>query len=569
MSVSLASLQPSLTRLLARGADGGSVVPALHQLALELTPAVVSVLLRPDPITGQWTATSGSGLESLSLGPWLTTRAGSEATGRALSSDRPLVMPAVAREVPELATLVGTPACVMVPLIGAQPLGLLLLGLPDGAAIETAAAAMLGDAMVVALERARAAEELAQHRDVAELMQAFAGGGATPLTLVPALELLARGIARLMAADVVELWIHDRAARELVCAAASDPRGRVQAARIATADPAALIASALRRDRAELVTPPSRGALRWTEADDAGVLGTSVGLVVPLKGRRRALGVLAAYGIRLEPGSEVPLLDRANEIARQLSAVLENVQLLDDVVRSKGEVERLEQRLGQSEKLLALGQFVAGVAHELNNPLQGVLGHLELVRATRELSPAVSRDLAIVHREADRAARIVRNLLVFAGSGKLHRRPLSLNAVVTRVLRGRVAAHRAAGIAVTRRLADDLPKIKGDALLLHQALLNLVLNAEQAMPEGGRLVVATEAMADGSVRVSVEDDGHGLSPEVRSRLFEPFFTTKEVGTGTGLGLAITYGIVQAHGGAIEADNHAGGGARFAITLHAT
>jgi signal transduction histidine kinase len=542
-------------RLLARGLEVPSVVPALHQAALELTPAVVSVLVRPDPVTGQWTAMSGAGMETLALGPWLTTRQASEAAGRALSGDEPLVLGSLAHEVPELASLLGTPSAVLVPLIGVQPLGLLLLGLPDGAAIEASSAAMLGDAMVVALERARAAEELAQHRDVAELMQAFARGGATPMTLVPALELVARGIGRLMVADVVELWIHDRTARELVCAAASDPRGRVQAARVATADSTSLVAAALRRDRAELVT-----------ASDAGVLGTSVGLVVPLRGRRRALGVLAAYGIRLEPGSEVPLLDRANEIARQLSTVLENVQLLDDVVRSKGELERLEHRLGQSEKLLALGQFVAGVAHELNNPLQGVLGHLELMRATRDLPPALGRDLALVHREADRAARIVRNLLVFAGSGKLQRRPLSLNAVATRVLRGRAAAHLAAGITVTRRLADDLPKIKGDALLLHQALLNFVLNAEQAMPDGGRLLVATDALADGSVRVSVEDDGPGLSSEVRARLFEPFFTTKDVGTGTGLGLAITYGIVQAHGGAIEADNHSGGGARFAITL---
>ena len=559
MSVSASvPLQPRLTRLLARGAgaDGSPVVPALHQAALDLTPAVASVLIRPDPVSGQWNAMSGAGLETLSLGPWLTTTEGAEAAGRALSGDGPLVVASLSHEVPELAALLGTPACVMVPLLGASdPLGLLLLGTRDGAAVELAAAAMMGDAMVVALERARATEELAQHRDVAELMQAFARGGATLLTLAPALETLGRGIARLMAADVVELWIHDRAARELVCAAASDPRGRVQAARIATADAAALVASALRRDRAELVT-----------AGDAGVLGTSLGLVVPLRGRRRALGVLAAYGIRLEPGSEVPLLDRANEIARQLAAVLENVQLLDDVVRSKGELERLEHRLGQSEKLLALGQFVAGVAHELNNPLQGVLGHLELVRATHDLTPALGRDLALIHREADRAARIVRNLLVFAGSGKLQRRAVSLNAVVTRVLRARARAHRTGGVAVERQLAEGLPAIKGDGLLLHQALLNLVLNAEHAMPGGGRMVVRTEPVADDAVRVSVEDAGPGLSPDVRARLFEPFFTTKDVGLGTGLGLAITYGIVQAHGGVIEADNHDGGGARFLITL---
>jgi signal transduction histidine kinase len=241
----------------------------------------------------------------------------------------------------------------------------------------------------------------------------------------------------------------------------------------------------------------------------------------------------------------------------------------DITVESRLEAERavLERRLGQSEKLLALGQFVAGVAHELNNPLQGVLGHLELLRASQALPVALRRDLTVVYREAERAARVVRNLLLFAGSGRLRRRPLAINAVVARVLQLRSRAHKAAHIRVERDLAEGLPKVNGDGLLLQQAVLNLVLNAEQAMAGRGHLVVGTAMTQGGQVTVTVEDSGPGLTPEVKARLFEPFFTTKEVGAGTGLGLAITYGIVKAHGGTIDATNRDEGGARFAITLN--
>ena len=673
MSVSpSASALPALARLLARGEDPATVVSALHQAALDLTGAAASVLLRPDPASGLWVAVSTAGLETLTLDPWLATGAGAEAVGRALAADRPLILGALADDVPELADRLHTPACVLVPLVGAQqPVGVLLLALPSGHALDLDQVAMIGDAMVIALDRVRTAEELALHRDVRHLMEAFARGSASPLTQLPSLETMCRAVAHLAAADVVDVWQHDRRARQVILAASSDPRRRLASPPIPTADLSAPLAASLRRDRPELVTDSRADAL-----------GTNVGLVVPLRGRRRALGVLAVHGIRLEPGGEGALLDRAHEIGRQLSAILENVQLLDDVLRSRAELDNvfnslvdlvavtdragrivdanhafaarvgttrdaltdqslsellspalaewiagargpvwpgaaqvefvderlggtfdvtltplagldpttgglvlvardvtaasrleaerasLERRLGQSEKLLALGQFVAGVAHELNNPLQGVLGHLELLRASQALSAPLRRDLTVVYREAERAARVVRNLLLFAGSGRLRGRPLSINAVVARVMQLRERAHKAAGITVNRDLADRLPKVKGDGLLLRQAVLNLVLNAEQAMAGPGQLVIGTSVTQSGQLTITVQDSGPGLSPEVKARLFEPFFTTKEVGAGTGLGLAITYGIVHAHGGAIEATNRDEGGAQFTISLPA-
>ena len=238
------------------------------------------------------------------------------------------------------------------------------------------------------------------------------------------------------------------------------------------------------------------------------------------------------------------------------------------------EAERAElrNRLVQSEKLAALGQFVAGIAHELNNPLQGVLGHLELLRTTGAFPKALRRDMQRIYREADRAAKIVRNLLVFAGSRRLVRRRTSVNATLSRVLSLRAPALRAANIEVVRRHADVLPRVKADPLLLQQALLNIVLNAEQAIgAAGGRIETSTSVRRDASgaqVFVQIRDTGQGIPTAAMPRLFEPFYTTKEVGKGTGLGLAITYGIIQEHGGRISASNHPEGGAVFTVQLPA-
>jgi PAS domain S-box-containing protein len=235
------------------------------------------------------------------------------------------------------------------------------------------------------------------------------------------------------------------------------------------------------------------------------------------------------------------------------------------------EREELRRRLLQSEKLAALGQFVAGIAHELNNPLQGVLGHLELLRVTGAFPTKLRRDIQTIYREADRAAKIVRNLLAFSGSRRLSRRAVSVNAVLQKVLVVRASACRAADIEVVRHYDDQLPRVQCDPLLLHQVFLNLLVNAEHSIAATGRKgrIELTTAAAEGNrVIVSVRDTGGGIAADVVSRIFEPFYTTKEVGQGSGLGLAISYGIVQEHGGEIVAANHPDGGAVFTIELPA-
>ncbi|MCA1562528.1 MAG: PAS domain S-box protein [Acidobacteria bacterium] len=239
-------------------------------------------------------------------------------------------------------------------------------------------------------------------------------------------------------------------------------------------------------------------------------------------------------------------------------------------VRLQAEQEALRARLGQSEKLASLGQFVAGIAHEMNNPLQGVLGHLELLIQAPEAARPFRADLRRIYHDADRAAKIVKNLLVFTGSHRRDRRRLRIERVVSRALASRRLALQRLGIAVVRGRADDRTAVYGDPLLLQQAFLNILINAEHAIVEADgprRIDITTSRDATaGTVRTTIRDSGPGIPADVLPRIFDPFFTTKDVGQGTGLGLAITYGIVQEHGGTIDAANAPEGGAIVTVEL---
>jgi signal transduction histidine kinase len=236
--------------------------------------------------------------------------------------------------------------------------------------------------------------------------------------------------------------------------------------------------------------------------------------------------------------------------------------------RLEADREALRARLVQSEKLAALGQFVAGIAHEMNNPLQGILGHLELLIAHAAAAEPVRPELRRIFREAERASRIVRNLLVFTGSRRMKRRRLRVDRIIARALASRRVALERAGIEVVRRFPESIPTITGDPLLLQQAFLNIIINAEHAIAErgaGGRIETTVETH-EHQVVLTVRDTGGGFPDGVLPRVFDPFFTTKGVGQGTGLGLAITYGIVQEHNGAITCDSTPGQGTRFVLSF---
>ena len=240
-------------------------------------------------------------------------------------------------------------------------------------------------------------------------------------------------------------------------------------------------------------------------------------------------------------------------------------------VQLESEREGLRARLAQSEKLASLGQFVAGVAHEINNPLQGVLGYVELMLRSDKTNP-MRRELRRVMYEADRAAKIVRNLLVFSGSRRMVRRRLTLDRVLSSAISSRRTALTKSGIELVRQHPDE-PSLRKWRSPPSPAGVLERSDQRGARDHGHRRAGHDRGhhrkSADGAAVVTrIHDTGPGIPFDVLPRIFDPFFTTKEVNRGTGLGLTISYGIVQEHGGSIHAENIAGGGATFTIELPA-
>jgi signal transduction histidine kinase/ActR/RegA family two-component response regulator len=228
----------------------------------------------------------------------------------------------------------------------------------------------------------------------------------------------------------------------------------------------------------------------------------------------------------------------------------------------------IQSKMLQTEKMAAIGQLVSGVAHELNNPLTSIMGYAQLLLSRRENDERTA-DARMIYQEAERAGRIVKNLLLFARETKPERRPVNLNEIVERGLALRSYELKVENIHVVLELDPDLPTTLADATQLQQAVLNLVVNAEQAIQQGrghGQVRVRTFRISAERLALEVADDGPGIPPEVASRIFDPFFTTKPVGLGTGLGLSIVYGIVHEHGGEISVESQPGCGTKFLLEL---
>ncbi len=237
--------------------------------------------------------------------------------------------------------------------------------------------------------------------------------------------------------------------------------------------------------------------------------------------------------------------------------------------QAEEEMRRQRETLYQSEKLATMGQLLAGVAHELNNPLSVVMGQAALLRQSIRSKQQSERAQKIV-QAADRCARIVNNFLALARQRPPERQPVQLNQVVREAVELLAYPLRVDGVEVSFELTEELPILRADPHQLHQVVVNLVANAHQAMRETAtprRLRLKTGVSIDGQhVWLEIRDNGPGIPPELQGRIFEPFFTTKPPGVGTGLGLSLCQGIVENHGGRISVDSVIGQGAAFHVLL---
>jgi signal transduction histidine kinase len=252
---------------------------------------------------------------------------------------------------------------------------------------------------------------------------------------------------------------------------------------------------------------------------------------------------------------ERSLLD---SVAGEIALIIERQQIEEDK-------EKLQEQLRHADRLATIGQLSAGVAHELNEPIGSILGFTQLIQKDPGLSSQAKNDTEKIMRASLHVREVIKKLMLFARQMPPQKTRVNLNQIVDESLYFLESRCAKEGIKVVRQLSPDLPEIVADQAQMTQVLVNTVVNAIQAMPDGGRLTVRTGA-SDDYISLAVEDTGVGMEDKVIRQIFQPFFTTKDIGKGTGLGLAVVYGIVTSQGGTINVDSKVGQGTRIEIQL---
>jgi PAS domain S-box-containing protein len=395
----------------------------------------------------------------------------------------------------------------------------------------------------------------AKNRLLGVLTAAARPGSTLPQSSVDALRRLAPSIA--LAIDVQLLGEGERHRHE---------RERMLATALATMDQPVFVLSL---DRHVLYANDAAIREYGYSLDELTTMSVDVFVAsaVPIRAsddlsRTPANVVIAEHVHRRRDGSQFPATVALSFIRQDNGAPIGQVLS----VRNLTDERRIAEQLRQSEKLAALGELVAGVAHELNNPLAGISAFAQLL-LEEELSADQRESARLIKREADRAVGVIRDLLLFSRKAGPSVGPVDLNALVQLTVRLRAYSLRSSGVEVETDLDPSLPELSGDDQKLQQVILNLIVNAEYAMRRTAtkRLVIRTVREGD-TVVAEVSDTGTGMSDETLQRVFEPFFTTKPAGDGTGLGLSVSYGIIEAHGGIITVDSAPGRGATFRIVL---
>jgi signal transduction histidine kinase/ActR/RegA family two-component response regulator len=318
-------------------------------------------------------------------------------------------------------------------------------------------------------------------------------------------------------------------------------------------------------DRSGSIRRANRPFAELVGAPLAALIGRPWGAFVPpewVPDIRRALGQAAGTPKVVLGTDERSYCISTVPIARGDSSA--TVLLFDD----QTEQRRLQDQLIQSEKMSAIGQLIAGIAHDLNNPLASVVGFADFLSEARDVPAELMEPLSVIREEAERASNIVKNLLSFARKQERQRRPIALGALLDAtlsLLRNQLLGYH---VEASVELDTDLPMIVVDPNQLQQVFVNLINNAAQAIASTGRpgrIAIRARRQEDG-VNIDVSDDGPGMSRELADQAFEPFFTTKGDGHGTGLGLSISQGIVKEHGGQISLVTREGEGSTFTVHL---
>jgi signal transduction histidine kinase len=263
-----------------------------------------------------------------------------------------------------------------------------------------------------------------------------------------------------------------------------------------------------------------------------------------------------SYGTEVDlrkSNDEIGILARSfNEMSRKMAA---DIELL----------KQLNEQLVRTEKLASMGVLAAGVAHEVNNPLASISSLIQIMQAKASIDPEISERLGLISEQIKRITQVTKGMTDFARSRPSEKRFADINRIIEASLRLAGYDRSFQGLVITTELSEKIPELLVNEDQMQQVFLNLLLNARDAMPDGGEISVIS-AIAETAARIEITDSGRGIDRSIRKNVFDPFFTTKPAGSGTGLGLSVCYGIITAHGGEIDVKDAQNGGTSFIITI---
>jgi len=506
----------------------------------------------PQPLTDVRRA-----LDAPSLGPAVARERRPIAVEDVAAS--PYVDPELAAD-GDLRSLLGAPL-----LVRDEPMGVLIVTQTGARRRFTAAeierVMAVANQLAVAIDNARLFGETRRRAEELGLLLEVGRSLVASLDLDEVLEAGVRNLARIVDAPDGYLLLADRAAPHMVIRAAAGDHPELVGRNIPLEDDRS-VGPWVFQHRAPLVIEDAALDTRVDRALQAASGGRAY-LAVPLVVRDRAIGAVVISDTRGPRQFTQAQVERATAIANQLAVAVDNARLYEDLRRSYADLARAQDQLVHQERLAALGELAAVIAHEVRNPLGVIFNSLGSLRRLCQASGDAHMLLDIVGEEADRLNRIVGDLLDFAKPAPPTLRPEALDRVLDEAVAAALTDARDR-IAVERDVPGDLPLVPIDAHLVRQAIVNVVVNAAQAMPERGTLTVRARVVDEAAV-VELSDTGCGIPDEVRHRIFEPFFTTRP--TGTGLGLAIVKRIMDGHHGRVEVRARPGGsGTTFALHL---
>jgi signal transduction histidine kinase len=577
-----------LGRVLAQTLDPVAMAQEIADSVRALIGTHTAGLYRLDPDSGDIVAVALSGDVGPTQGRGVVFPRGTGVAGLAARERRPITTPNLLEDsrialTPEVRARIEQAtyrSVLSVPLVARDVvLGALSVGDVEGRAFtgeDIRFAQAVADQAALTLDNARLYVEATRRRREAEELASVARSLTETLDVAAVGRHIVEGVCSLMGATFARLRLREPDGSLRAVARAGEGPDFIGARH--TLPPGAGIAGRAVHEgkpvwvsdfSADSKTVLTDGLRQYSaKSDSRAVLG------VPLRVRGEIIGALTVGDRtgRVFTPADIVLVEA---FADQAALALDNARLYEETRERLRDLQNTQAQLVQAAKLSAVGQLVSGVAHELNNPLSVVIGHGQLM-LSRNPPPEIRRPIELIVAQGDRMSKIVQGLLLFSRQRATARGAVNLPEIIEQTLFLRATQLRLSGIEVRAEHPPDLPPSDGDAHQLQQVILNLVLNAEQAMLQGradrpavhavdsggtgDRLTVRTGYhVADGAewVRMEVEDNGPGIAADVLPRIFEPFFTTKAVGQGTGLGLSVSYGIVEQHGGRLTAESRPG------------